>query len=300
MAKKRPKKTPAFIPCVLRALPEEQQTVLAERAILENPANAPLTFVSLMASDRPLDRQALAVLTSRYFGPSGVDLDVYFMDTRDSGLKARILEHMNAWQLGGRANIRFRESASSRARVRIARKRGDGYWSYLGTDVLSIPTNQPTMNLDSFTLSTPESEYRRVVRHETGHTLGYPHEHLRSALIARLDRAKTIAFFRRNYGWDERTTVSNVLTPLSEQSLIGTTEADPDSVMCYQLSGECTKDGQPIPGGDDINELDASHCARLYPGVAPPPPPPPPPGEERVVIDVARKTVSLPPGWSAA
>jgi hypothetical protein len=28
------------------------------------------------------------------------------------------------------------------------------------------------MNLDSFTTSTPDSEFYRVVRHETGHTLG--------------------------------------------------------------------------------------------------------------------------------
>ena len=54
-----------------------------------------------------------------------------------------------------------------------------GYWSYLGTDVLHIPVDQQTMNLQGFTERTPESEYRRVVRHETGHTMGFPHEHMR-------------------------------------------------------------------------------------------------------------------------
>jgi len=54
-----------------------------------------------------------------------------------------------------------------------------GYWSYLGTDILHIPKNRPTMCLENFSMDTLESEYKRVVRHETGHTLGFPHEHMR-------------------------------------------------------------------------------------------------------------------------
>jgi hypothetical protein len=47
-----------------------------------------------------------------------------------------------------------------------------------------------------------------------------------------------------------------VLTPLAKRSIMGTTEADPDSIMCYQLPGEIMKDGKAGPGGDDINEQD--------------------------------------------
>lgn len=35
--------------------------------------------------------------------------------------------------------------------------------------------------------------------------------------------------------------------------------------MCYQLPGEITRDGQPIRGGDDINETDYQFAARIYP-----------------------------------
>ena len=58
--------------------------------------------------------------------------------------------------------------------MRIARiDSGDqsGYWSYLGTDILSIAAGEPTMNLQEFSMDTPESEFHRVVRHETGHAL---------------------------------------------------------------------------------------------------------------------------------
>ncbi len=39
-------------------------------------------------------------------------------------------------------------------------------------------------------MQTPESEYHRVVRHETGHTLGFPHEHMRKELVEKIDRRR--------------------------------------------------------------------------------------------------------------
>jgi hypothetical protein len=182
------------------------------------------------------------------------------------------LTHMNAW--GTRCNVKFTKSTSPTAQVRIARQPGDGYWSYLGTDCLHIPAGQPTINLDSFSMSTPETEYRRVVRHETGHTLGCPHEHARPDLVNLLDPARTIAFFRDAYGWTEQMTREQVLTPLSESQLLGTAHADADSVMSYQFPGSCTKSGNPIVGGSDITEDDYAMMGKLYPQpVAPPPPP---------------------------
>jgi hypothetical protein len=151
------------------------------------------------------------------------------------------------------------------------------------------------MNLDSFAMSTPESEWRRVVRHECGHTLGFPHEHLRAAVIRRLHRGRTVAYFRQNYGWSESMTVSNVLTPLEESALIATPQADETSIMAYQLPGSITTDGRPVVGGDDINPLDAEFAAKLYPPVTPPPPPP---AGGVITIDPARKTFSVPADWT--
>ena len=99
---------------------------------------------------------------------------------------------MNAWSKTG--NVRFRVTNGA-GQVRIARGGGadGGYWSYLGTDILSIPLNEPTMNLEAFSMDTSESEFHRVVRHETGHTLGFPHEHMRRALVQLIDAKKAIA-----------------------------------------------------------------------------------------------------------
>lgn len=262
----------AFIPCTVRTLRADLHVDAARTAIHINPANAPPVaglVTALAAMNGPATPFHLALLTSKYWGSGGVKLTVGFLDSPEQALKDRILSHMNAWQKT--ANVTFVESSVS-PDVRIYRG-GSGYWSYLGTDILSIPQGQPTMNLQDFTMNTPDSEFFRVVRHETGHTLGFPHEHMRRDIVSRLDQQKTITYFLRTQGWSPQETVQQVLTPLDESSLIGTPHADVVSIMCYQLPGSITKDGQPIPGGLDIDQSDYDLIAKLYPkAVAPPVP----------------------------
>jgi len=114
-------------------------------------------------------------------------------------------------------------------------------------------------------MNTPESEFHRVVRHETGHTLGFPHEHMRRELVAKIDAKKAIAYFGRTQGWTEAEVRQQVLTPIEESSLLGTAHADPNSIMCYQIPGTLTKDGKTIPGGVDIDAQDYAFAASLYP-----------------------------------
>lgn len=269
-----------FLTCRPVALPVEELEDAAQTAQTINPANHPDPTGKM-----EWPRSRIAVLTTKYWGKGGVKLGVTFLDTTDSTLENKILAHMNAW--GTRCNAVFMES--SQGQVRIARQQGSGYWSYLGTDILHIPTGQATMNLEAFTVNTPESEYLRVVRHETGHTLGCPHEHQRTDIVSLLDPQKTISYFRSHYNWSAQTTQEQVLTPLSEASLMGT-PADVQSIMAYQISSSCTKNGQPIPGGLDINESDYAFMASLYP--KDPVPPPPPPGIGRRVVLMIDGTVT--------
>ena len=146
---------------------------------------------------------------------------------------------------------------------------GGGHWSYLGTDVLLIPAHLPTMSLQSFSMNTSESEYKRVVRHEAGHTLGFEHEHMRDELIKRIDPEKAYRHFAATQVWDKLTVDQQVLTPLDQNSIMGT-PADQTSIMCYQLPGRITRDGKPIVGGLDINATDYEFAGTVYPkpGVA--------------------------------
>jgi hypothetical protein len=254
--------TDADFGCELRQLPERLQVKASQTATRINPANG--LNVAAMASLAPtgevMNPLRIALLTAKYWGPQSRQLTVSFMESTPDDLRARMVSHLNAWNRT--AGISFVETRGT-GQVRISRG-GGGYWSYLGTDILHIPPNQQTMNLESFMMNTPDSEYRRVIRHEAGHTLGFPHEHMRSELIARIDREKAYDYFWRTQGWDRAMVDAQVLTPLDQQSIIGT-PADQDSIMCYQLPGSITRDGNPIRGGTDINATDAAFCARLYP-----------------------------------
>jgi Astacin (Peptidase family M12A) len=260
-----PKKKTADEPivCLPKRLPQNLWVAAAQTASKINPLNhPPINRLMLVEKGFTPTKQSIAVMTTKYWGNKGVKLTVGFLDGPPSDLRKRILEHMNAWNKT--ANVQFVQTSTD-PQVRIARTPGDGHWSYLGTDVLSIRKNEATMNLDSFTMNTPESEYRRVVRHETGHTLGCPHEHMRRALVNLIDPAKAIAFFGATQGWDPDMVRRQVLTPLEESSLIGTMTSDSNSIMCYQLPGSITKNGKPIVGGTNIDKSDSTFMALIYP-----------------------------------
>ncbi len=251
--------------CTPKSLPRSKWQAAAQHAAVINPANrAPAERLVRAMRGFTANPMRIAVLTKKYWGAGGVKLTVGFLDTPPADLRAHILLHMNSW--GKFANVLFTESRVD-PDVRIARAGGDdgGYWSYVGTDIQHIDKGQPTMNLEGFTMKTPEREFIRVVRHETGHTLGFPHEHMRDELVARIDREKAIKYFMATQGWSRAEVIAQVLTPISKGSLWGTTHADQKSIMCYQIPGTLTKDGKPILGGLDIDKQDADFAAAIYP-----------------------------------
>lgn len=237
------------------------------RARLINPANeAERHTIERTPIGRRGGPRRIAVVIGRKWPAKGVQLSVSFMDSPKNDLRKRILLHMNAW--GQKSNVHFAET-SGVGQVRIARLDSPedqaGYWSWVGTEILEIDEDQPTMNLEGFTMRTSEAEFKRVVRHEAGHTLGFDHEHMRSDIVKLIDPDKAISFFDKDQGWTPEEVKEQVLTPLAKKSIMGTKEADPVSIMCYQLPAVIMKNGKPIKGGKDINPRDHAFAASLYP-----------------------------------
>ncbi|HKP70665.1 MAG TPA: CHAT domain-containing protein [Pyrinomonadaceae bacterium] len=258
----------SIIVCRPKSLPLDKLVAAERRAIEINPDNE---FEARTVERTPTGRRGgerrIVVVVARKWPASGVRLSVSFLDNPSTSLRSRILKHMNAW--GQHANVLFSETKGV-GKVRIARLDSpdeiSGYWSYVGTEILDVDdVNEPTMNLDSFTMKVSESEFRRVVRHEAGHTLGFDHEHMRSEIVNRIDRKKAYAFYDKDQGWSKKEVDEQVLTPLAKRTIMGTTEADPTSIMCYQLPGKIMKDGKAVPGGADINPKDFEFAARIYP-----------------------------------
>lgn len=252
-----------IICCTPKSLPKHQTKEASDHAREVNPVNGVrLEKLLRLVPDLHITAERIAVVTDKFLGALGAaKIPVSFFE----GTKAaqiKILKFANLW--GKTANVKFLLTRGT-GFIRVALQEGEGYWSYLGTDARFIPHDQQTLNLDSFTEGTPDSEYYRVVCHEFGHALGCPHEHLRDAEVHKLDRAKTIAYFMATQGWTEQEVIAQVLTPLSERSLLNPTPADELSIMCYQIPGELTIDGKPIPGGSKIDKQDASYMGKVYP-----------------------------------
>ena len=156
-----------IVTCTPKRLPEAMMDEAIVKAVETNPLNhGPVAAVRAMMPGHAIDRASLSILTARKWKTKGVKLTVAFLDGPPKDLRTRIIGHMNAW--AKTANVQFTETAG-KGQVRIAREGGEvgGYWSYLGTDILLIDKAKPTMNLEAFTMKTPESEFVRVVRHET-------------------------------------------------------------------------------------------------------------------------------------
>ena len=257
---------PDPIVCTPKSLPASKQPAAAKKAIEINPANHPGARAMRVAASAPGGLARLSLVIGRRWPATGVRLTVKFLDNPPKDLRRRIILHMNAW--AKTANVMFTETSGA-AKVRIARLDSppdmSGYWSYVGTEILHIPASQPTLNLEAFTMNTPESEFHRVVRHETGHTIGFPHEHMRRELVKLIDPAKAIKYFGRTQGWTRDEVREQVLTPIEESSLLGTAHSDARSIMCYQIPGSITKSGKPIVGGRDIDAKDYAFAASIYP-----------------------------------
>lgn len=250
--------------CTAKPLPRAIEARATRRSIEANPENA--RRVTLRMPDRRGGPRRIVVVKQWKWPRTGVTLSVQFLDAPTAALRKRILSHMNAWSRT--ANVRFTETHGT-GDVRIARfdhpREVAGYWSYLGTQILGIDEDLPTMNLQGFTMRESEAEFRRVVRHEAGHTLGFDHEHMRGEIVERIDVDKAYRYYRLTNGWTRRDVDEQVLVSLDEASIMGTDAADPLSIMCYQIPGPVMKDGKAVPGGRDITRTDASFAGSLYP-----------------------------------
>jgi hypothetical protein len=250
--------------CRPRSLPRSQWLRAARAAIDVNPSNQPAIGALMSMMNRRLEPDFLAAVTTKYWRTGRVRLTVQFLDNPPRELRDRILASFNRWNR--RADVAFTETKVD-GQVRVARQGGaenGGYWSYVGTDILSVPASEPTMNLDGFTTSTSAQELTRVACHEAGHTLGFPHEHMRAQLVERIHAERAIAYYMETQSWSREEVIAQVLTPLEASSLLGTAYPDPESIMCYQVPAAITIDGKPILGGHDITDLDHTFAASLY------------------------------------
>ena len=121
------------------------------------------------------------------------------------------------------------------------------------------------MNFEGFTMSTPETEYSRVVLHEFGHALGCIHEHQSPSGGIQWNKE---AVYRSLSGppnnWSKEQIDHNVISRYSKDQT-QFTAFDPRSIMLYSFPREWTLNNMEFTSNTILSDTDKRFIAARYP-----------------------------------
>lgn len=204
-------------------------------------------------------KQLRAVGYKDKFWPVGYKFK-YKLNGANSQQSAMFRQACDEWQKV--ANVTFTQVTTGDADIRVTFNAGGGAWSYVGTDVRSIPQSTATMNLGWLSLD--------AYLHEIGHTLGLLHEHQNPTTPIPWNEANVIRDLSGPpNNWTLDMIRFNVLNPYPLPNVI-TTSLDAVSIMMYPIPASWTTNGTSYPGGKVLSSVDKDFIGKRYPFDQPP------------------------------
>ncbi len=180
-----------------------------------------------------------------------------------------VREAFDVWKDVG-IGLRFEEVSSlDDAEVRIGFQLRDGYWSNVGTDVLTVGQNERTMNLDPFVIH--DSRGVDVPVHEIGHTLGFPHEHQNplAGIVWDVDAVNNY-FSGPPNRWTPQEIHHNILRKIHRSQIEGS-GWDPDSIMHYAFKAGLIEKPEEFQSGltpdSGLSDTDIERVRLFYPPI---------------------------------
>ena len=255
--------------CVDRLLPFELQEEGTDRALAEREGNAPplddaLDALEMLAGSEYAKREALVLFTFKRW-ETGRTVYVHFLDG-PAWARDKVFAILSSWlDVVNLKLVRTRDRA--RADVRISFEE-EGSWSYLGTDALAIPDDEPTMNF-GWLLDMPNNaeEWERTGLHEGGHFLGFGHEQAHPEGTIDWNRERVYSYYTGapNF-WSRRDVDLQVFRKYAGAPVTNFSAYDKTSIMHYPIPPEFVLDPADVVGFNSTRStLDRKYAALWYP-----------------------------------
>jgi hypothetical protein len=177
-------------------------------------------------------------------------------------VKDRIKKHAKEWMKFANIELDFKIRKKP-ADIRISFDMDDGSWSFVGTDNIIVPTNEPTMNYGWLGPKTSDEEYHRTVLHEFGHALGCIHEHQNNNGSIPWDKPKAYKFYAQQ-GWTKEEVDEQVFAKYDADSIRGTA-IDKQSIMMYPIPNSITIGDYIVGWNSNLSEEDKTFIGKMYP-----------------------------------
>ena len=179
------------------------------------------------------------------------------------GVQAKVAAIAKEWE--DHANLKLEFVASGAAQIRIGFGEKGFSWSTMGTDALTVPAAEATMNYGWLEPGTDLREYQRVVRHEFGHALGMIHEHQNPAASGQIpwDKPKVYAYYAQQ-GWSKADVDFNIFQAYAEDAT-NHSAFDPTSIMQYAVPDSLTVGSFAIGWNAACSPTDIEYMKKQYP-----------------------------------
>ncbi|MCB0126309.1 MAG: hypothetical protein KDE58_28825 [Caldilineaceae bacterium] len=196
--------------------------------------------------------------------PVGRTLRVRFLDGTPV-LQQKVATFAREWS--NHANLHFAFGNEPDAEIRISFAQ-PGSWSFIGTDALAVPLDEPTMNFGWLTPGTPNDEVMRVVLHEFGHAIGLIHEHQNPATTIPWNREAVYAYYSGPPNYWTREEVERNLFQLYDRDCTQFSAFDRHSIMLYPIPQEFTHGDFTVGWNQTLSAVDKAFVAAWYPFAA--------------------------------
>ncbi|HEY0969654.1 MAG TPA: hypothetical protein VGE02_01620 [Gemmatimonadales bacterium] len=252
-----------------RSVPRSSSDEVAARERVDNVRVVPLRRGAPLEPGASGARRAArtrAAVEKLKLWENGRRLRVRFLDGQ-AEVKERVAAIAKEWEEV--SNLRLDFISSGAAEIRISFAEQGFSWSTVGTDALTVPSAEPTMNYGWLEPGTSLREYQRVVRHEFGHALGMIHEHQNPAALGQIpwDKPKVYAYYAQQ-GWSREDVDFNIFGTYAEEST-NHTEFDPTSIMQYAIPDSLTVGSYSVGWNTALSLTDVEFMRRQYPRSSP-------------------------------